>query len=138
MEQIQERALLFVLNDYTSPYSNILYQARKSSLYLNRLRKLSIEIYKITMKDCPTFLSDLFTRKEIHYDLRDNMRLEQPAYNTVTYGKNSVRYQGAKLWNSLPPNIKEQTTQSQFKRLINTWLGPSCLCSVCALCYSRN
>ena len=137
MEKLQERALCFVSNDHVSTYSNLLQRAKMPSLYLSRLRKLSIEVYKILTQNSQNFLTDLFERKETPYILRDNDKRVQPAYNTTTYGKNSLRYQGAKLWNSLPITIKEATTLSQFKRLIKTWLGPSCSCSICTLCHSR-
>ena len=137
MEKIQERALRFVLNDHNSTYSDLLQRANKPSLYLSRLRKLSIEVYKIITHNGPIFLESLFESYETPYNLRDNNRIQQPAYNTVTYGRNSVRYQGAKLWNILPLHIKEATTLPQFKRLIHTWLGPSCKCSICVLCHSR-
>ena len=137
MERIQERALRFVLNDHNSSYYDLLQRAHKPSLYLGRLRKLSIEVYKIITHNGPNFLESLFERYETPYNLRDNNRIHQPAYNTITYGKNSVRYQGAKLWNVLPLHIKEATTLPQFKRLIHTWLGPSCKCSICVLCHSR-
>ena len=137
MEKIQERALRFVCNDFTSSYANLLLCVDKPSLYLSRLRKLSIEVFKITSNDCPPFISDLFSDKSIPYHLRDKHKLEQPVYSTITYGKNSLRYEGAKLWNMLPPYIKGATSVSQFNGLIRKWLGPSCSCSLCILCHSR-
>ena len=120
MEKIQERALRFVLNDHNSSYSDLLQRANKPSLYLSRLRKLSIEVYKIITHNGPNFLESLFESYETPYNLRNNNGIQQPAYNIVTYGRNSVRYQGAKLWNVLPLHNKEATTLPQFKRLIQT------------------
>ena len=138
MEKIQERALRFVFNYLSSSYSDLLRRSSKPSLLLSRLRKLSIEVYKITTLSGPPFLHDLYLKKETSYNLRDNLQLKQPAYHSITYGKHSLRYEGAKLWNTLPLSMKEATTISQFKRLVYTWLGPTCSCSMCVLCQSRN
>ena len=137
-KKIQERALRFVFNDSSSSYSNLLQRAKKSSLFLSRLRKLSIEVYKILAQESPSFLNNLFIKKDTNYNLRDNEKVKQPAYNTMTFGNNSLRYQGAKLWNNLPPHVKEATDLRQFKNLIQAWLGPSCTCSLCVLCRTRH
>ena len=111
---------------------------KKPSLHLGRLRKLAIEVYKITSKESPNFLSNMFTKKEFTHNLRDQQKVHQPSYNTMTYGYNSLRYQGAKLWNMLPYTLKEVTDLKHFKSLISTWLGPSCSCSMCSLCKFRS
>ena len=137
MEKIQERALRFVFNDTISSYSNLLQRSKKPSLLLSRLRKISIEVHKILAQESPSFLNNLYVRKDTIYNLRDNEKVKQPAYNTMTYGNNSLRYQGAKLWNQLPAHVKEATDLNQFKNLIQAWLGPSCSCSICVLCRTR-
>ena len=137
MEKVQERALRFVFNDHVSSYSSLLQKAKKPSLYLNRLRKLSIEVHKVLNQVSPSFLNELYVAKETNYDLRDSNKVKQPAYNTMTYGNNSLRYQGAKLWNNLPREIKESTSFNKFRTLIQAWLGPICSCAMCILCQTR-
>ena len=137
MEKLQERALRFVYNDSTSSYTDLLQRANKPSLYLGRLRKLSIEVYKIVSKECPEFLNDMFVQKERKYNLRDDHKVNLPPFNTMTYGYNSIKYQGAKLWNLLPADLKRSTDFKKFKNLIRTWLGPSCSCSICSACKYR-
>ena len=138
MEKIQERALRFVYNEPTLSYAELLSRAKKPSLYLHRLRKLSIEVYKILSGECPGFLNHMYVRKDLSYNLRDEIKVHQPKYNTMTYGRDSLRYQGAKLWNLLPPYIKQATDLNRFTKLIKAWLGPSCNCSLCSLCHSRS
>lgn len=46
------------------------------------------------------------------------MALEQPSYNTVTYGLDS--YKGTKIWNDLTNDIKSAVTLDDFRRLFNT------------------
>ena len=38
-----------------------------------------------------------------------------PRYNTVTYGKHSLRYLGPRLWQRLPPDLTSAKTLNIFK-----------------------
>ena len=62
------------------------------------------------------------------------MRLVQPKIKTETFGKNSFRYKGAKIWNDLPHEIKVIPTFTKFKSALEKWPGPSCICGSCILC----
>ena len=136
-KKFKNGALRFVYNDSLSSYATLLQHAKKPSLYLSRLRKLSLEVHKILTHQSPSFLNDLFVMKDSAYNLRDNVKVHQPVFNTMTFGRNSLRYQGAKLWNLLPIEIKKATNVKQFRNLIKTWLGPSCNCAMCVLCKTR-
>ena len=70
----------------------------------------------------PQYLNDLFTRSPMVYNLRDSQRLIQPEFNTFTYGFRSFRYYGAKIWNSIPCNIKETDSINVFKTKLTEWL----------------
>ena len=52
---------------------------------------------------------------------------------TTSHGIKSFQYYGARLWNSLPADIKSAVSISQFKILIRKWSGPDCKCSVCIM-----
>ena len=39
-------------------------------------------------------------------------------YETVTYGKHSIRYLGPRLWTKLPKSIRDVTTLMSFKSKI--------------------
>ena len=80
----------------------------------------------------------MFTVKESNYNFRNILALEQPKYNTVKYGFNSVIYQGAKLWNMLGNEVKQVDTLNKFKWLIKSWEGPNCNCSVCTFCSPKS
>ena len=45
----------------------------------------------------------------------------QPIVRTEKYGLNSFRYQGSKLWNTLPPDITLAASVSSFKNLLLKW-----------------
>ena len=59
----------------------------------------------------------MYNKKESPYKLRDPIKVIQPKVKTTTFGLNSLQYNGAKLWNSLPLELKECCDVSQFKTL---------------------
>ena len=46
IENLQERALRFLLDDYESTYEQLLNKPGRSSMSISRLRTLCVEIYK--------------------------------------------------------------------------------------------
>ncbi len=53
-------------------------------------------------------MKDVFIQKDVTYGLRDVNLLVQPKFKTVTYGHNTIKYQGSKLWISLPNDLKKK------------------------------
>ena len=107
MEKIQERALRFVYSDFTSSYDDLLKKGNHQTLYLSRLRNIAIEVYKICNGYSPKYLCDLIETKSTPYNIRSKHNLIQPKCKTVTYGLNSFRYKGPKIWNQLPNQLKD-------------------------------
>ena len=134
MEKIQERGLRFVYNDAKSSYTQLLTKANKKLLYINRLKKIAEFVYRCVNSEGPASVQDLYSVKNISYNLRDSSRTKQPKSSTITFGLNSLKYSGSSLWNILPVSLKESCDVKVFKRLIKDWTGPSCSCRACTLC----
>ena len=49
----------------------------------------------------------------------------------TTYGERSFRYEAGHVWNSLPDEMRTTKDFKEFGRLIQTWAGTSCKCSLC-------
>ena len=64
IEKIQERALRFIYNEYTSSYEDLLCKSKLPSLKVRRLRTFALEVFKIVNKDCPVYLFDLIDIKK--------------------------------------------------------------------------
>ena len=58
-------------------------------------------------------------RKNVSYNLRGDYILSRPKPKSTTYGLNSVRYIGPKLWNSIPNMFRYITNFKSFKRSIS-------------------
>ncbi len=137
VEKIQERALRFIFRDFESEYQTLLVEAGRSSLYMDRLRLIVTEVYKILNGMSPVFLQEMLINKDNMYNFRDDNRLLMYKYDTVTYGKKSVSYEASILWNSIDANVKNVEGVEEFKRLIRHWNGPTCKCGECLICIFR-
>ena len=113
-------------------YSILLKKASLETLYVKRLKAIATEVFK-TMNDLnPVFMKEMFQLKVNRYGLRDDHKLIQPNFNTITYGLKSFSYYGAHIWNLLPVNVKNATSINEFKNLLKSWEGPGrCQCSLC-------
>ena len=134
LEKLAKRALRVISNDHNASYDDLLQRSGRQPLYISRLRSIAIETYKCVNKLGPPFLHDHFVRKNSSYSLHGNQRLDQPKVDTTTYGLNSFRYQGAKILNQLPSDLKKAISLNEFKSLIKTWTGPLCQCQSCTTC----
>ena len=133
MEKIQERALRFIYEDYSSNYEQLLTKSGLVSLQIRRIRYIALETYKILNHMNPTYLHDLVKYKNNHYNFRYTNTVEIPQPRTEKYGKKSFRYAAAKLWNSLPEIFRTATSFNQFRTLVNNWHGDKCICPSCSI-----
>ena len=90
---------------------------------------------------CPTYISTLFEQPAIKYKLR-NYDFTILRFNAVSFGKQSLRYMGPKLWSSVPSNVKKAPTLSFFKYNIRkvdlSMLLDDNNCSNCSFCTSSS
>ena len=125
---------IFVWNDYQSYYKALLQISGRELMYISRLKKLACFVYTCLNNTGPGLTNDLFNKKEIKYNLRDSSRVEQPLCSMTRYGLNSIAYQGASLWNSLPHDLKDCIDFKYFQSMIQSWNSPVCHCGFCVLC----
>lgn len=138
LEKLQYRALKHIYGDFKATYAVLLQKSNLQLLYVQRLRYVLIELFKIIHKTGPIYLQDLCTIKYSHYNLRNDILLNQSKCNTIRYGINSFRYQGAHAWNLLPNELRTAANLMEFKKIINEWNGPKCNCNVCTMCLLYN
>ena len=122
LEKSNKRAIRFVTNDNESTYESLC--LREGLLYIQKrcIKAIAIQMYKIKSNTAPNYLIELFSEREMHYNVRNQNLFNLPSFNTMTYGKKSFTYYGAKLWNALPNEIKDSVSLSSFKNSLNQWL----------------
>ena len=124
LERTQERGLRAVFRDSKSTYEQLLKKGNLKSLYERRLQDIACLMFKVRHNLCPPTVKNLFSLKSSTYNLR-GADFHIPRFNTVTYGKHSLRYIGPLLWNRLSTNIKTSPSLQSFKKQI---------CENCVLC----
>ena len=133
IESLQKRALRFLYNDFSSSYEKLLDKAGKTTMNVNRLRVLCVEIYKTINKLSPNFMNEIFTLHKSDRSVRNKykMNLSIHEWNQVTFGSKSLRALGPRIWNNLPYHIKSSENILIFKTMIKNWDGTKCKCSAC-------
>ena len=111
LEKLNERALRTVFQDRSSSYESLLNQANKTTLYNRRLQDIAILIYKALHNQSPQYINQLFELRAYPTitDLRGIDMLTLPRFNTVTYGRNSLRYTGPKYGTVYRMTLRRQT-----------------------------
>ncbi len=87
---------VYVYNDFTSGYASLRGRASRPLMYIQRLRQMMIEVYKIYYNTGPAYMGELFNEVDRLYHSRSVKSLQQSRFNTVTYGRDYFRHQGAK------------------------------------------
>ena len=142
LERLQERALRTVFNSRSDSYENLLIQANLPTLYNRRLQDIAILMFKAKNNLLPKYLQDLFNlngEREKRYNLR-NSDFTLPRFNTIKYGKHSLKHLGPFLWSKLTKEERGMDSVSTFKRRIRkrdlTHLIEDGGCKNCHLCNS--
>ena len=100
-------------------------------IHHRNIQRLLIEIYKALHDISRNSLKELFVKKESTISLRSRPELVIPSVNSVLKGKNSLRYFGSVIWNSLPIEIREDHSISSFATKIKQWKPIACPCTIC-------
>ena len=114
-ENIQKRALRFLLNDYSSDYETLLKKTNKSTIKVKRMRLLASEISKPLMKTVRVLLRTIFKLYENSVSKKYDSKI--PIQNSVTFGDNSLRSLAPRV--SLPKQLKTETSYVKFKEQID-------------------
>ena len=104
IERIQERSLRAVFKTTTEICEEPLERAKLTTLHNRRLQDVAILTYKVKNNLVSSYISDIFTRKDTSYNLR-NSDYEIPRFNTRR--KHTLRYQGPYIWSKLENSMRE-------------------------------
>ena len=132
VEKIQKRALRMVLDGCESDYGTLLQKAKMQTLDVGRIKTLATEICKTLHSLNPSYISEIFKdnstgRRQLHI----TYSLTVQRYNTVTFGRNSLRFLRPKIWNHLPREFETAEDLKTLKILLKQWNGPQCNCNLC-------
>ena len=106
------------------------------TLMNRRLQDIAIIMYKVKFKLAPSYILDLFSTNHTAYNLRVK-EFTIPRFNSIHYGKHSLRYLGPVLWAKLPSHVRSLYSSAGFKRAVGgldlemLMDDSGCACLVC-------
>ena len=116
--EIAARVLTF--SSYDADANRLIQQLDWKDLSTQFQIQKALMVYKSLNDLAPKYLCSKFVkRNETRYSLRDSVNKLFVPFPRTNFMKNSFSYSGAVLWNSLPCNVRESKSLSQFKRLVN-------------------
>ena len=127
INSVHKQAPCILLKDFHASFDELLIRNEDKPGHVQNLQKLMIEVYKSLNHENPSFLWDLFTRKDINYNLRIKDILTFPKAFTASFG--SVK--GSIVWNSTPDVIKSSNAVSVFAKNMKNWTWQGCNCNIC-------
>ena len=117
------------------------------NIHNHNLRASVIEMYKTRHKISPSFIREIMMEEDPAYNTRSttnvvldaNNRAEiskkstykVPKVNTVSFGKESFRWLGPKLWNSLPEETKHAKSLEVFRQKVKSMTFDQCPYNLC-------
>ena len=117
LEKLNEHELCFVYQDKISTYETLVVKNGCSTLANQRLANMLNTVFgAIKNGNVPTSISELLTTRNSNYNLRGDAILKLPKVNSTKYGIKSWRYQAARLWNTIPNNLRNIDRYRSFKR----------------------
>ena len=147
INKLHERALRIAYNDYSSDFVELLAKDDTVTIHQRNLRVLAIEMYKISNDLSPLFMKDIMTEICVPYNTRSTTKVEidddgnyrclkksnfnLPAIKTVSYGFESIRYLGPKIWKLVPDELKGLTSLETFKKKVKSLKFEQCPCNLC-------
>ena len=79
----------------------------------------------------PEIMKEVFEIVERPYALRNELKLKSRKIHSVRYGIGTASFVGARVWNSLPSDLKECKSLELFKSKIKTWIFENYPCKRC-------
>ena len=131
VNSLHESALRVVCRDYNATFSELLSKDKSVTIHQRNLQLLATEIFKTKNELNPKIMEEIFTFKNVDYDLRNNTSLKIGNLKTVYYGTESLTNLGAKIWNLLPNECKELKSLSKSKPRISNWVTHEWPCRIC-------
>ena len=75
-------------------------------------------------------MNELFEQRNILYNLRSQTDFTTGPISNVNNGLKNVRYFGPKVWNTIPPDIRNSGNIEEFTRKIKCCAPTNCSCKL--------
>ena len=148
INRLHERALRIAYADYVSSFEELLIKDGSVTIHQRNLKVLATEMYKIAHGISPKFMHDLVEEIDTKYHTRSSYGVEldedgnvkslnkklnyrPQKSNTSSFGLESFRWLGPKIWELIPDNVKQAKSLSAFKNTLKKLNIDNCPCKLC-------
>ena len=131
VNSLHERVVRVVYRDYKATFSELLSKDKSVTIHQKNLQLLATEMFRTKKELNPNIMEEIFTFKDVDYDLQNNTSLKIGNLKTVHCGTESLTNLGPKIWNVLPNEYKELKSHFTFKSRISNWVTDECPCRMC-------
>ena len=148
INRLHERALRIAYADYVSSFEELLIKDGSVTIHQRNLKVLATEMYKISHGISPKFMHDLVEEIDTKYHTRSRYGVEldedgnvkslnkklnyrPQKSNTSSFGLESFRWLGPKIWELIPDNVKHAKSLSAFKNALKKLNIDKCPCKLC-------
>ena len=129
INHIHERALRLVYLDYTSSFDELLKKDNVVTIHQRNIQLLATEMFKMIKGIGPEIMRTLFN---INDNDKSNKSFFTPNVTSEHNGKNSIRYFGPVVWDTmLPDGLKSIQNLEKFKTEVKKWVPKDCPCRLC-------
>ena len=106
INRIRERPLRVVYKDHNFSFGELLEKDNTCKIHDRNLQKLVTEIFKVKINLAPEIRKEVFEIVEGPYAPRNELKLKSGKIHSVRYGIEIPSFVGARVWNSLPSDLK--------------------------------
>ena len=131
INRLHEREFRIVYDDDVSTFDQLLTMDKSFCIHHQNIQRLLIEIYKALHDISGNSLKELFVKRESTISFRSKPEFLISSVKSVHKGKNSLKYLGSVIWNSLPIEIREDHSISSFATKMKQWKPIACPCTIC-------
>ena len=130
--RLHERCLLIMYNDKTFTFNQLLKNDNSVSIHYRNIQALETEMYKIANGMSSEIMNEIFQlREKSHYNLRYTSEFIISPIHSVCHGSESLSCLGPKIWELIPPVIRQIDTFSGFEKAIKKWKPTNYPCRIC-------
>ena len=88
-------------------------------------------MFKIINDLAPVFMKNIFRASDNSVDLRNKPAFQTYNVKSVYFGTETISFRGPQIWSSVPDDIKNAKSLSEFKSKIKKWKPTGCTCRLC-------
>ena len=131
INSLHKRALRITFSDNDLTFEDLLIKDNSVSVHHRNLQLLATEMFKSYNCLSPNIINEIFEHNTSTYNLRNRNFYRSRKVNSVYNGTESLSYLGPKIWDLVPPEIKESENLEVFKKRIKRWTCSECPCRLC-------